>query len=217
VWYTHGPMKSKGLTLRLPPEVEELLARAHGRIGRALPRHRLALVALARGLGGIIEDPSRLFEALPSVEGPSVATPPTEARIPPPPTTPDAKRPPAAARPSKASKREGEAPGGHNRTEHDASAGAPVVLATRRRSVAGAPSEEELARLAADIDAHTKAEAERGNRRALVELVDRSKVTGRSHLYAFLRDRREGGRATVGGALFKALREALDATKGAST
>jgi hypothetical protein len=208
-------MTSKGLTLRLPPEVEGLLARAHGRIGRALPRHRLALVALARGLGEIIEDPSRLFEALPSVEGSPTDAPPTVARVPPPPTTPDAKRPPPEARPSKATKGAEEATDGHNRTEPDASA---VALATRKRVQRGAPSEEELARLAVDIDAHTKAEEARGNRRAVMELVERAGITGRSHLYGFLRDRREGTPATMGAAMFKALRAALDATpEGAST
>jgi hypothetical protein len=160
------------------------------------------VIALARGLASIIEAPSRVFEALPAVEASEA---PREA--PPPPTTPDAKR--TAPKPPP-SKREDAAPSppAQNRTKPDG---------LRRRTMRGAPSEEELARLAADIEAHAKGEEGKGNRGAVMALATAAKLSGRSHLYGFLRDRREGKGGTIGPAMYRALRAALDATTTPST
>lgn len=67
---------SDQLNLRVPPEVAALLASAQERVGPALARHRLAVLALARGLRDVIEDPAVLFE----VEAPA-ATAQTKATI----------------------------------------------------------------------------------------------------------------------------------------
>lgn len=53
---------SDQLNLRVPPDVAALLASAQERVGPALARHRLAVLALARGLRDVIENPAVLFE-----------------------------------------------------------------------------------------------------------------------------------------------------------
>lgn len=52
---------SDTLNLRLPPDVRAMLDAVCEAVGPAMPRHRVAVLALARGLDGLAGDPSALF------------------------------------------------------------------------------------------------------------------------------------------------------------
>lgn len=179
---------SKALNLRLPPDVAELLARAHRGVGRAIPRHRLAIIALARGLAGIIEAPARVLEGLPVIEASG-----DSREEPPPPTTsaePRAERGPKRAAPR----------AGGNRGKRRAS----PSKAPPKPSTSTAPSvvtAEALAELAGDLAAFRVSSG-----LSLRAIVAGARVPSRSAFQAWLKAREKGEEGNLSPNAYKALR-----------
>lgn len=93
-------MANDQLTLRLSPDAREALDAAHKAVGAAVPLHRLAVLALARGAAQIAATPALIFTAAP-VEKPDASQPKPK------PST--ASKPATARAASKPSKTEAEA------------------------------------------------------------------------------------------------------------
>lgn len=91
---------SDTLNLRLPPDVRAMLDAVCEAVGPAMPRHRVAVLALARGLDGLAGDPSALFRvalaprpprargAAPEAQPPEPTAPPRPVEASPAPPTP---------------------------------------------------------------------------------------------------------------------------------
>ena len=90
---------SDTLNLRLPPDVRAMLDAVCEAVGPAMPRHRVAVLALARGLDGLAGDPSALFRVALAPRPPRARGAAPEAQ-PPEPSTPSSPARPAEASPA---------------------------------------------------------------------------------------------------------------------